>query len=108
VIYRTRSQLLEKRQVFLRIFTRRKVHTVFVSQFLLAEAEERAKGWIHEEGLTFQILNCNPDGTRIENILEKLNISDGWCYVFHRASSSAQFPFPEYIALPISKHKEAY
>jgi hypothetical protein len=71
---------------------------VFVSQFLLAEAEERAKGWIHEEGLTFQILNCNPDGTRIENILEKLN---GWCYVLHRASSSAKFPFPEYIALPI-------
>jgi hypothetical protein len=47
---------------------------VFVSQFLLAEAEKRAKGWIHEERLTFQIFNCNPDGTRIENIVEELNI----------------------------------
>jgi hypothetical protein len=47
---------------------------VFVSQFLLAEAEERAKGWIHEERLTFEILNCNPDGTRIENITKKLNV----------------------------------
>jgi len=47
---------------------------VFVTQFLLAEAEERAKGWIHEERLTFQVLHCNPDRTRVENVIEELSV----------------------------------
>jgi hypothetical protein len=49
--------LLKKRPILLCIFWRRKIETVFVAQFLLAEAEERAKGWIHEERLTFQVLH---------------------------------------------------
>jgi hypothetical protein len=43
--------LLKKRPILLGIFTRRKIHRVFVTQFLLAESEERAKGWIYEERL---------------------------------------------------------
>ena len=75
----TCSQLLKKRPVLLRIFRRRKIDTVLVTQFLFAETEERAKGWIHEERLPFQVLHCNPNGTRVENITEKLNVGRRRC-----------------------------
>src|ERR1700746_3223613 len=92
MIYRTCTQLLKKRPILLRIFTRRKIHAVFVTQFLLAEAEERAKGWIHEERLTFQVLHCNPDGTRVENIMEKLSLRrPGLGCLSHRTMCIAQF-----------------
>src|SRR6201982_3858325 len=85
MIYRTCTQLLKKRPVLLCIFRRRKIHAVFVTQFLLAEAEERAKGWIDEERLTFQGLHCNSDGTRVENIMEKLSLrGTGLCCFSHR------------------------
>jgi hypothetical protein len=73
---------------------------VFVTQFLLAEAEERAKGWIYEERLAFHVLDRNPDGARVENIMEKLNVRDrfGWCGVLHSASSSAEILIGQCIA----------
>src|SRR6476660_1140947 len=77
---------------------------MFVTQFLLAEAEERAKGWIHEERLAFHVLDCNPDGTRVENIMEKFNVGDrfGLRGVLHSASSSIEIPISECIAPTIS------
>jgi hypothetical protein len=76
--------LLKKRPILLCVFWRRKIETVFVAQFLLAEAEERAKGWIHEERLTFQVLHCNPDGIRVENVMEKLSLRHpGSCCLSH-------------------------
>ena len=59
----------------------RKINTMLVAEFLLAEAEERAKGWIHEEWLTFQVLHCNSDGTRIEHLPEELSVRHPalWC-----------------------------
>jgi hypothetical protein len=43
--------LLKKRPILLCVFRRRKIDTVLVAEFLLAEAEERAKGRIYEERL---------------------------------------------------------
>src|ERR1700752_3844054 len=84
MIYRTCTQLLKKRPILLCIFTRRKIHAVFVTQFLLAEAEERAKGWIDEEGLTLQVLDRNSNGTRVEDITEKLSVGGaGLCCFSH-------------------------
>jgi len=64
----------EKAPSPLRIFMRRKIHTVFITQFLLVEAEEGTESRVHEERLTFQVLHRNPDGTRVENIIEKLSV----------------------------------
>src|ERR1700751_1378060 len=106
MIYRTCTQLLKKRPILLRIFTRRKIHAVLVTQFLLAEAEERAKGWIDEERLTFQGLHCNSDGTRVENIMEKLKIRNRyrWCVLSHRQNPASELSSGETLAncIPLS------
>ena len=68
------SQLLEKSPILLGIFRRRKIHTVFVVQFLFTETQECAEGGIYEQGLSFQVLDRDPDWTCVENIAEKLSI----------------------------------
>jgi hypothetical protein len=56
------------------------------------EVESRAKGWIYEKRLTFQVLNCNPNRTRVENITENLNVGRPTsCCLTHRTMCMAPY-----------------
>jgi hypothetical protein len=74
VVYGTGPQLLEQRPIFLSVFFGGKINTMLVAQLLFAKAKEGTKGRIYEEWLTFQVLNRNSDGTRVENVTEKPRI----------------------------------
>src|SRR5215475_4627771 len=89
MIYRACSQLLKKHPVFLSIFRRREIHTMFVTQLRFAETQDRAKGRIHEKRLAIQALYRDPDGTRVENITKKLNVGAGRYAFCHEQDSQA-------------------
>jgi hypothetical protein len=74
MIYRTRSQLLEKYPVLLRILRGREVLTVFVSQFGFTKSKHCAQRWINKKGPPFQSLDRNAYGTRIERVTEEFAV----------------------------------
>jgi hypothetical protein len=74
VIDRPGPQLLKQRPVLRCVFRGRKINTLFAAQFFVGETQKSAEGSIHKKRLPFQILDSNPDWTRVEDISKKLSI----------------------------------